>query len=217
MIITVAGQHRATHPPELGTILVRIALEDDDAAAAMAALTREAEQLSTEIAALREATPSPVTASSVQAPGTRSWRPWNEHGEVLPARHEASVSASVTFDDAAALAETASRWGERDGWSVADVVWSLTDEVHTRLEAAALQEAVADARRRAEAIAAACGSGAVRVLDIADAGLLPGLSGAEAQGEALAMRAMAKDSADGVAVAPDDVEVLVRLHARFEA
>ena len=33
MIITVAGEHRAAHPPELGTLTVRIAVEDADAAA----------------------------------------------------------------------------------------------------------------------------------------------------------------------------------------
>lgn len=216
MIITVAGEHRAAHPPELGTLTVRIAVEDADAAAAMAALTREADRLTAEVDALRQAEPSPVVASAVQAPGTRSWQPWNERGEALPPRHEASVRASVTFDDVGALAGWASRWGERDGWSLDEVTWSLTDAVRARLEAAALRAAVADARRRAEAIAAECGTGRVTVLDVADAGLLPGGGAPEPRVEAM-VRAFGKDAGEGVAVAPEDVEVLVRLHARFEA
>ena len=82
--------------------------------------------------------------------------------------------------------------------------------------AAALRAAVADARRRAEAIAAECGTGRVTVLDVADAGLLPGGGAPEPRVEAMA-RAFAADAGQGVAVAPEDVEVLVRLHARFEA
>ena len=65
MIITVAGEHRAAHAPELGTLTVRIAVEDADAAAAMAALNREADRLTAEVDALRQAAPEPMTVHPV--------------------------------------------------------------------------------------------------------------------------------------------------------
>ena len=65
-------------------------------------------------------------------------------------------------------------------------------------------------------IAAECGTGRVTVLDVADAGLLPGGGAPEPRVEAM-VRAFGKDAGEGVAVAPEDVEVLVRLHVRFEA
>lgn len=217
MIITVVGEQRAARAPERATLSLRLAFEAGDPGTAMEALTHAAAQFSAELEELKHASPSPTTWSAVQAPGTRTWRPWSEKGTVLPLRHEASVRASVKFRDFPALSVWVSRWGQRPGWHVDGVVWSLTEQVRAELEASALAGAVGDARRRAGIIAVASGAGAVRFLEVADPGLLPNTEGhASLEGGAVA-RAFAKDAQEGVAVSPEDVEVSVRLHARFEA
>lgn len=217
MIITVVGDHRASLPPERATVALRLAVEAQDPTTAMRGLEQEAARLTAELDALRAESPSPVTSSAVQAPGTRSWRPWTESGAPeAQLRHEASVRASVEFQDVAALARWASRWGERTGWEIQDVAWTLTDEVRAELEATALAGATADARRRAEAIASAAGAGPVSVVEVADAGLLPHTTVADGPG-VVAARAFGAPNEEGVTVSPEDVEVSVRLHARFEA
>ena len=219
MIITVVGRRQESRAPELAVLSLRLAFEAEDAGEAMAELTREAARLTDEIAELRAADPSPTWASTVQAPGTRSWRPWSNDGTELPLRHEAALSATVTFRDFAALSDCATRWGGRSGWSLQGVEWTLTEPVRADLERAALEGAVADARTRAETIAAASGAGQVTVLDVADPGLLAHTAEGGQIGAGMMVRAMAKGGGDGegVAIAPEDVRVEVVLHARFEA
>lgn len=216
MIITVAGEHRLSRPPERATLSLRLAFEADEPAAAMQAVEHAAAALAEDLDTLHRADPSPITSATVQAPGTRSWRPWSQDGRQLPVRHEASVRATVTFQHIPALAAWASRWGARDGWSVESVDWTLTEEVRARLEADALAGAVADARRRAQVVAAAAGAGPVTMLDVADPGLLPGTVDPGSPGMELKARAM-DVGGEGVEVSPADVEITVRLHARFEA
>lgn len=219
MIITVVGRRQESRVPELAVLSLRLAFESEDAGAAMAELTRQATRLTDELAELRAADPSPTSASTVQAPGTRSWRPWSNDGMEPPPRHEASLSATVTFRDFAALSDWATRWGGRSGWSLQGVEWTLTEPVRANLERAALEGAVADARTRAETIAAASGAGQVTVLDVADPGLLARTAEGGQIVSAMMERAMAKSGGEGegVAIAPEAVEVEVVLHARFEA
>lgn len=219
MIITVVGEHCATGAPERALVSLQLVFDAEDPAAAMQGLAAAGAVLNDELGELTDGDDSPVTWSAVQDPGTRSWRPWDGDGRQQPMRHEASMRARVQFRDFAVLGAQVARWGERDGWQVQSVAFELTDATRGELEAAVLAGAVEDARRRAGIVAAAAGAGEVRVLEVADPGLLGGGAGAEeaAPNRAMMARAYAGEADEGLTVAPEDVEVTARVHARFEA
>ena len=97
-----------------------------------------------------------------------------------------------------------------------DAVARYPDRVALRLEESALTEAVADARRRAQVMAAAAGAGEVRVLEVADPGLLSGGEAAQDSGVRFA-RAYGANGGEGIAVVPEDVTVEAAVQVRFEA
>lgn len=216
MIITVVGEHRVARAPERAVVSLQLTIEAEDPAAAMEQLTAAASILHAELEELSRGDGAPVTWSSVQDPGTRSWRPWDGDGRQQPMRHEASLRARVRFRDVAVLGTQVARWGEREGWQVQAVAFELTAKTRAELEAAVLTGAVQDARRRADVVAAAAGAGEVRVLEVSDPGLLGGAA-EPVPNRPMMARAYAGAPDEGLTVTPEDVEVAATVHARFEA
>ncbi|AQP45877.1 SIMPL domain-containing protein [Tessaracoccus flavus] len=218
MQITVQGEATASFPPERATVHLELGFEGPDKAAALQRATQLANELGSHLERLAQMTPSPTTWSAILPIGTRSWRPHSNDGAVLPLRYAASCRAKVKFSDFRALAQFIDQWGGVDGVSVRQVEWTLTERAKRKEEEAVLARAVEVARARAQTIATAAGSGQVRVIDIADPGLLgQGLVAQESHGSAAMMRSLYDGGAqgDGVDLRPEDVDLVARVHARF--
>jgi len=219
MDITVVGTHEYSVPPERGTIHLDVGFEGPELAGVLSASADLVNELNRHLEALRSGDAAPVTWHAVGPLGTRSWRPYNNQGLVMPLRHAASAHVQAKFRDFEALARFTGEWGARDGVRTGQVVWTLTDGRRTALESATLERAVQDARRRALVIARAAGAGEVEAVEVADPGLLSGTrGGAEApQHHAAALRAAADSGESAAAVLPEDVRGTATVHARYRA
>lgn len=215
--ITVGGTASAALPPERGTLLIAAGFESGDKQTALGRTTELVQQLVTAIETLRTTTPSPTTWSAVLPITTRSWRPYNNKGEVLPLRYAASAQIKVKFRDFRALSLFVDAWGGRDGVTIQGVQWALTEAARLTSEAEILRAAVEDARNRAQLMATAAGFGGVEFIELADPGMLHDRSGSTESAAPKAMRGYVSDGGAGVDLSPEDVELTATVHARFHA
>ena len=214
MRITVHGHHRISRSPELGRLHLQVEASGPDRATALETVQEETARLSGELQALRAS--GVLEQYAVQAPGTHVERDHDEHGRPTVLRHVVSVAVTAVFTDAAVLGERVSEWALREPLEIGWVDWQLTEATRRELEGSALTEAVADARRRAQVMAAAAGAGEVRVLEVADPGLLSGSEATQDSGARFA-RAFGANGGGGIAVVPEDVTVEAAVQVRFEA
>lgn len=217
MQITVQGNASASFAPEQAVVHLTLGLEGPDKVAVVQESTALANEFAQAVDELRKHPGQPVSGATLSALGTRSWRPHSAAGEVLPPRHAANATATVTFSDVRALSAFIDQWSARDGITVNHVEWSLTEDRRAQEESTVLARAVADARHRAQTMASAAGAGTVRFVELADPGLLS--VGREFTGQqAYTMKARGAMFADeGVDVSPEDVELGATVHARFTA
>lgn len=217
MDVTVIGFHEYSVPPERATVHLVCGFEGDALASVVDETNRLVSSVNDELQHLRTGVVGAVTWHAVGPLGTRSWRPFNNQGVVMPLRHAATVRVQAKFRDFEALSRFTTEWGARDGVRVDTVEWALTEARRAELQAEVLAAAVADARRRALVIARAAGAGEVETVEVADPGLLSGLAGGVPdlpRPMAAAMRSQAGADPSGVIV-PEDVRDSATVHARF--
>ncbi|MCA0436229.1 MAG: SIMPL domain-containing protein [Austwickia sp.] len=223
MDITVVGHARASVKPERATLHLVAGIESGDKGDALTRTTALVGKLQAHIQAMEGAGMSPITWYAVLPVQTRSFRPYSDKGAVLPQRHVAESVVKIKFRDFEALSQFATQVGGTAGVSLRYVEWALTEASRTHLAGQVLKMAVADAKSRATAIATAAGANGVSPLEIADPGLLSGVSGAGASGPRQVMSARAGGagasgkSADeqGIDLAPEDVVITAEVHARY--
>lgn len=121
-------------------------------------------------------------------------------------RYVTRIRLSATFVDVDALAGFLDRWAIVDGVEIGGVHWGLRDATRRRVEDELRAEALADARVKASAYAAALGVESIVPVRIAE----PGTGG----GAPMMMRAAA---APGLDLHPEDIAVGVTVEARFVA
>lgn len=216
MRITVMGEAAARHQPEQATITLNLGFEGPDKAQVVAQATELINRFTSQTSQLRDGEGAPITSWAVLPLGIRSWRPWSQSGEILPLRHSAHSILRLRFNSFPALSSLIDQWGGVEGVHVDTVEWSLTGERQKAEEAAVLAEAVDAARKRAQIIATAAGLGEVRFAEIADAGLLEGAQSSEAAPRMLRAMSAERDES-GIDLTPEEIEVSVTVHARFEA
>ena len=219
MEIVVVGSHRAVLGPERATLHFSVAHESEDMESAVASTARLANMLRSEIEDLKAKVPTAITWFAVLPVRTRSWRPYNKDGLVMPLRFGAVADIQVKFSDFAALAAFAARAGAESAVSLRSVEWALTEETRAKLTRKVLVEAVKNARDRALLIAQASGVDDVAVVEVADPGLLRdvGRSGVNIEGASLSRGAASSGSvgSGGLDLAPEDIEIAASVHARF--
>lgn len=221
MLITLTGTHRVTLPPERCTITVHLAFESDSKSEPMRRLKTAAAEIEAELQELSASPSPPVAQFSIDAPSTRTWRPWNQDGEPLPPRHEAATDIRAQFQDIRALGQWVATWGERDGCTVRSAEWTLAEETRRTVEASTLTTAIENARERAQLMATAAGFSHVEFVEIADPGLLAGPRETSAYmydgtyESAVGRALLAEDAV--VTIAPEDIEIEATVHARFRA
>ena len=217
MQISVVGHSHASFPPERATLHMRLGVEGTDKQAALDHTTSLVQSFTNVVDQMRALTPSPITWFAVAPIGTRSWRPWTGKGTILPLQHSAECVVKLKFHDFAALTRFIDQWGGRSGVSMDAVEWTLTDAHQKAEEDKVLAAAVVQAHARATTMAQAAGERGVQFLELADKGLLDDTADFR-ESRVWATSAMQADSTgetEGVTVAPENVELSARIHARF--
>lgn len=139
-------------------------------------------------------------------------RPWRKDGKRLPVVHRAVVQFWAGFIDFEELAAWVGRSATEDGYLVNGLTWQLKKESRLAAEREVRQEAVRQAKVRAQDYADALDLGPVSVRSINDVGV-----GTE---RPLAMQAsapvadMAYSSPD-LAFDPDDITISAEVEAEF--
>jgi uncharacterized protein YggE len=217
-IITVQGEHEERRRAEHGTVRIQVTYDGPDRQETLAHATARHAELVAGLREIQEAPGSPVLRwSSGQL---RVWgdRPWSQSGEQLPIVHHAQITLEAEFSDTNTLSDWVGTISLRDGVMVEGVSWSLSDETRLALADEVSRRAIADAVGKATRFATALGLSALRPIAVSDPGML-GDAGAPPQPLALhAARMVASDATSmPLALEPDEIPVIVQVHARFAA
>lgn len=213
--ITVRGEFVAHRQPERATVTVNVALEGPASAHVYGAVVHAGQAVLATVTPLHSPDSGPVTWFSSGRVRTWANRPWNQDGKQLPLVHHASQSITVKFSDFDELSRWLSAAVEIKGVTVSDIAWTLTEKVRMELTRQVRANAVRNARDKAQEYADALELGPVRVVEIADSGMLgQGLQPEMGQVVAYA-RGAAADAGGGVQLVPEDVSVEASVDARF--
>lgn len=221
MEFTTQGSAVASVPPELATLHVSAGFEGDSLEEVVGRASDLTAQLRAELEHWAAGPQAALTQWSVLPLATRAWRPWSDRGEQLPMRYAAHAPLSATLSDVAVLSKLADTWGRREGVSLGSVEWSLTPARRQDVEDDLLGEAVARARHRADVMARAAGCDRLRLVAVADAGLLsmaigePGVARFAGAARAMALDAAGASAEGGFDLTPAPLDVAVTVHARF--
>lgn len=214
--ITVRGSHEVYAPAERGTVHVDVTSQGPEAASVYDEATRAAGLFTDAVRPLHDPDHGPVTWWSSDQLSTWAQRPTNKQGVRLPVVHHARVAFRVKFADFTEL----SRWLDQvvsiEGVGIDHIVWTLTERHARELTLSVRAAAARDAIDKAQAYADALGLGQVRVIHIADAGML----GLGQRGDWVAQsstRHATAQSSPRVSFTPEDIEVSVSVDATFVA
>ncbi len=215
--ITVRGSFSAFQAPERATVHISIGYEGPAMEPVYGRVAQDLATVKASIEKLQRLEPSPVTWWSAEQLRTWSNRPWNKDGKTLPLVHHAAVGVRVKFCEFGEM----SRWiGRRvagtEGFRVSQIEWALTEKRRADLLKEVRTRAVRDAVERAQQYCAALGSGTVRAIAVADAGMLGNGLRPDVGGAAPYLRAAAAPGGGtDLEFAPQDIEVSAAVDARF--
>ena len=219
MRITLRGTDELGAPPERGAVRLRLEHEGTDRSRVLEDTRRLALDLQEDVRVL-SAPGGPVTDFHTDALAVHSWVPTDRDGKPQDRVHTASIPARVEFSDFEELSRSSFTWSSREGVVVEGVEWDLTDTTRRDLEERTLAGALGDARRRARVLAAAAGAGDVRVVEVADRGMLGGggdSGGPTPVGIAGARMLGAPGGDEGLRIEPRDVVVRAEVDVVLEA
>lgn len=214
LTISVQGEHTIRIAPERAELTASVSVESGTAGEAVRRASALVTELREELDRLKAS--GAVDRLVVNPLGTRSWRPYSDKGARLPLRYAATCRIVAEFVDLKALGAFGATAGGRDGVSLGQVAWTLTDATRTRTEAEALTAAVGRSRERALAVARAAGFEDVIATQFADPGLLAATP-APAPGMMLRSAKAYGAAEEGFEVVPEDIEVSVAIQGRFTA
>jgi hypothetical protein len=217
--VTVRASHEEHHPAERGTVALAVMLDGasrDDVVVRVAALAARVRE---SIAVLHSPTRGPVTWWSADPAQTWGARPWNSDGKQMPIVYKSRVEISVKFSDMATLAAWVETESSREGVNVIGTTWTLTERTRDAVTERVRTSAVRAAAEKARGYAAGLGLEIVSVLEVADVGLLAGVtsSGVGDQPAMAAMRGAGGAQSEAPAVKPEDITVAASVDARFLA
>lgn len=213
--IKVQGSRTARLRPERATVHGRIVLEGDAATSVLARAEQGRDALVRLVEGLHDPAAGPVTWFAVDQLRTAAHRPWNDKGKQLPLVHTATVGLEVKFSDFSALAGWTAQAVAVEGFRVDRIEWALTEQKRHEVERTVQQEAVREARRRAQAYADALDLGQVQPRRIADPGLLGDGAAPGAPGGMALRAAGAADGGGAPELVPRDVVVTAQVEAEF--
>ncbi|GAB3124766.1 SIMPL domain-containing protein [Glaciibacter psychrotolerans] len=219
-VITVQGRHTAWHPPERATAAVTVAFEGPRRQLVVSDTTRVADAVRTTIVDRHDSPAGPVTRWSSDAVNVWSTVPWNNEGIQLPPVFHAAIGFSVRFKDFAVLTQWIEEIADRDGVSVGNIEWSLTEARKAAMTATVQALAVNNATTKASVYAKSIGLGSVRAIALADPGMLGDNSGGVSAGgvhDGIFVRALAVSGESELSLKPQELEISAAIDARFVA
>lgn len=221
MRFTLTGTHELSRAPERATLHLLVQHEGSrrtEVLASTRALANSVQEEARSLLGRGEA--GPVASVHTGAVSVRSWMPTDRDGVPLARVHAASIGLEVEFRDFEDLSIRVVEWSEQEGVTVVGLDWDLTQTTRRGLQEETLTGALADACRRARVLAGAAGAGEVRVVEVADRGMLGG-GGSEAVPVARVGARMFSTASgggdDGLRVEPRDVVVRAEVDAVLEA
>jgi uncharacterized protein YggE len=210
--ISVRGSHTVTLPPEQATVYASVSADGPDPGPVVQQVADTLAEVAASLQSAHDPDRGPVTHYAVEQIRTGAHRPYNQDGRQLPLVHTAVAPTVATFVDFDALTAWIGRTAGLPGMGVNGIDWALSAVRRRAVEREARQEALRDAKRRAQDYADALDLGAVAVRSVTD----PGLSG-PGQAKVVMARAVA-DPAGGqpeIGLRPADVEIEVYVEATF--
>jgi len=208
--ITVRGSHSMMLPPQQATVYASVSADGPAPEPVLRVVAAVLAEVRASLSARHDTGAGPVTRYSVEQIHKGAHRPYNQDGRQLPLVHTASASVAATFTDFDDLAAWIEHAASMDGVGINHIQWALTDGDRLAAERRARQEAVRDARTRAQDYADALDLGSVEVRTVSD-------PGASAPGRVMMARAM--PAPDGgsfeISLRPEDVEVEAQVEATF--
>lgn len=205
--INVRGAHSVTMPPERASVYATVSADGPAIAPVLQLVATTLAEVSASLDAQHDPQRGPITQYTVEQIHKGAHRPYNQDGRQLPLVHTASATLTATFTDFDALAVWIERVAGLDGIGINHIEWALTDEHRQAVQRETRQEAVRDARRRAQDYAEALDLGPVQVRTISDTGL----SGPEAK----VMMARAVSGQPEITLRPEDVLIEAHVEATF--
>ncbi|MEQ3552039.1 SIMPL domain-containing protein [Pseudonocardia nematodicida] len=218
VVIRVRGEHEREVPAERGTAQLVVHAQGPEPGPVRSQVQADSASVLADVRAWHDPEAGPVRRIVVDQVRTSVQQP-SHRGRPRPPIHHASVSVSVEFDDVARLGSWLSALNGVGSVGVRGIGWDLADDHRRGLEREARQEAVRQARERAQDYADALDLGTVRPRSIADVGLLEGRPAPFAVARSLAAPAAggASESDDGLGalLEPDDVTIRATVEAEF--
>lgn len=217
--ITVRGSHSVNLAPQQATVHAVLSAEGPAPQPVYEAVAGALADVTASLESRCDAAAGPVTAFSVEQVRRGSHRPYGPDGRQLAPVHTAAVSITATFTDFEDLAAWVAWSAGVPGLAVNHVQWALTDDERLRVERTTRQEAVRDARRRAQDYADALDLGPVAVRSVND----PGTGGGPGMRKVMLAGAVSDAMGDGgsdsggpqISLRPDDVQVDAHVEATF--
>jgi uncharacterized protein YggE len=210
--ITVRGTHSVALPPQQATVYATVSADGPAVEPVLQLVASTVADITASLQARHDAAAGPVTRYAVEQVRKGAHRPYNQDGRQLPLVHTASASVTATFTDFDDLAGWIEQTAGMDGAGINHIEWALSDDHRLTVEREPRQEAVRDARRRAQDYADALGLGPVAVRTISD----PGLTG-PVHAKVVMARAMAAPAGGPaeITLRPEDVQIESQVEATF--
>lgn len=210
--ISVRGSHTVALPPEQATVYATVSAEGPDPQPVFDTVATGSAAVTESLESRHHAENGPVTTFVIDQVRRGSYRPVSRDGEQLAPVHTAVVSVAATFTDFDDLAAWVGWSAGVPGMGIGHIDWTLTDDSRLRAERDVRQEAVRDARRRAQDYADALDLGAVEVRTISDPGMGP-----PPQRKVMMASAMgdSRSATSEVSLRPDDVVIEATVEATF--
>ena len=209
--ITVRGSHTERLAPEQATVYAALSVDGPEPQPVFDAVATVLADVTASLESRLNTQRGPVTAFVVEQARRSSHRPYNSEGRQLPLVHTAAVSISATFIDFDDLAAWVSWSAGVPGLGVNGIDWELTDATRLKVQRATRQEAVRDAKQRAQDYADALDLGAVTVRAIGEPGT---------HEQPMYKVAMARAMSDSggpplISLRPDEVQISDQVRATF--
>lgn len=214
VLIKVRGSHSVEVAPERGVVSAEVRFDGPAPEPVMEQLRRGLHGVRTELERLEQE--GAIKRLVIQRARTSAERPWHKDGKQLPLVHRATVGLWAEFVDFKALATWVGRTVGDEGLRVDHVSWQLTKESRLKVERDVRQEAVRQAKVRAQDYADALDLGPVAVRSINDVGVSHQVAYASAAMDMeMASAGARKSAAPDLAFDPDDISVYAEVEAAF--
>ena len=208
--INVRGSHSVTMPPEQACVYLTVSADGPVPEPVVNLVAASLANVRAALESRYDPERGPVTRFAIEQIRKGSHRPYSQDGRQLPLVHTASVSVTATFNDFDDLATWVDWAAKVDGLGIGYIDWSLTDANKLRVEREICQEAVRNAKRRAQDYADALDLGPVHVRAVSD----PGVNVARKVVMASAMASPGGES-PGFTLRPEEVELDAQVEATF--